>query len=268
MISEGNGAKLEEGRLRPGQLPRPDLGHRQGRSTTASTARQPLSILTLGAGQVIQGWDQGLDGPEGRQPCRAGHPAGPRLRRAGPPQASIKPQRHAGLRRGHPEGDLQRQELRQGQGGRAGQHRPAEGRHATPTARPPPSTIPKKPTRRRSSSRTTSSRATARWSRPTDSVARAVQGRAVGGRQEVRLAPTRGQDADPFPLPAGRQGLEAGPDRQEGRQPRPARHPAGPGLRRQGRSSGIPKNSTLVFTVDILRRCNDVCCESVRLPIM
>ena len=59
----------------------------------------------------------------------------------------------------------------------------------------------------------------------------------------------------PFSLPAGRQGLGAGPDRQEGRQPGALVIPPDLGYGDKPPSgSGIEKDSTLVFSVDILAK--------------
>ena len=82
----------------------------------------------------------------------------------------------------------------------------------------------------------------------------AVQGRALGHRQGVRLD-LQQRPAGVVLAAAGRQGLGAGPDRQEGRQPRADRHSAGLGYGNNPPSgSGIKKDSTLVFSVDILAK--------------
>ena len=113
------------------------------RSSTTPTTGASRPLFQIGAGQVIPGWDQALPRQEGRQPGGAGHPAGARLRQS---RASHRPgikgtdtlvfvRRH----RRH----LQRQELRQGQQGRRSATPICPRWATTPTARPRRSTVPK-----------------------------------------------------------------------------------------------------------------------------
>ena len=76
------------------------------------------------------------------------------------------------------------------------------------------------------------------------------------GLPEAKLSDTSWKTGAPFSTPIGsgpgHRGLGQGPRRQEGRQPRPARDPAGQGYRTRPKAADIPANSTLVFVVDIL----------------
>lgn len=83
--------------------------------------------VTIGAGMVIKGWDQGLEGQKVGSRVELVIPPAARLRRAGLGRQD-QAERHAGVRRGHRQGHL-RPGLGHGQGGRAGQQGPAEGRY-------------------------------------------------------------------------------------------------------------------------------------------
>ena len=69
--------------------------------SSANRPEQPYFDFPIAQGQVIKGWDNGLVGPEGRQPRAARHPAGRRLRHRRQP-AEDRRHRHPGVRRRHP----------------------------------------------------------------------------------------------------------------------------------------------------------------------
>ena len=80
-IAEGDGAEATAGSTVVAHYV--GVAHSSGEEFDASYSRgEPLSFR-LGVGQVISGWDQGIQGMKVGGPAAAGHPAAPGVRRPG-----------------------------------------------------------------------------------------------------------------------------------------------------------------------------------------
>ena len=198
VISEGNGATLKNGDAIQVNY----LGQVWDSTKAFDNSfdrKQPLrSDARRGHGH--QGLGPGPRRPEGRQPRRAGHPAGPRLRRAGQPQAGIKPQRHPGLRRRHPEGDADPE--RSAKGTAVAQDNVDLPKVGTNTDGKAPSVNDPEEDRPAEEAGLQLRPGGRRRGRQGDRQRRrAVQGPAVEGRQDVRQHVRPGQDARPSRWP-------------------------------------------------------------------
>ena len=249
----GDGADGREGRLRPGQLPRPDLGHRQG-------LRQLLRPQDAAASSSSA---QGDDHPRLATRRWSGKKVGSRVELAVPAGLRLR-QRRATRRRGikgtdtlvfvvdirarsTPKSSAKGKEVAQNDA-----DLPKVGTNTDGKA--PSIEVPKGDRADEAGRRTTSSRATARRSRPAETRA-ACSTRACCGttRQGVRLhvqrRAARRRSAASRSSRAGTQGLAG---KKVGSRVMLV-DPAGPGLRRPAAErQRHPEDSTLVFSVDIL----------------